>query len=506
MTSLITRFQEVMGRIKSLEAAKVPGAAALKLATIAAGNLSTSPKGIVAANAALDKVVKQIADLKAKLDQAEAGKPEAGKGGADEAPPQNDGKKLADEARKRLKSLEARGQKAIAANPRNPNAGWLAEVVANSEGRFASLEKYGDEREIESVKKHLDWLEDAVVRFEASAAEEASSGGDKPAKGGGDAAVDGNATVPDAGKLAARERKRLKSLEARGRKAIAADPGNKNDAWLTEVVEDFAGRIDELEAEGTRRQADDVKKQLDWLKENVVRFEASAKSNAAGAEGKKPKAEESPALKKAKAQYRQVMAEIRKLATAKHPGAEALAKAAAAAGNLATSPKGIEDATKALDAVMVDVSKAKAEVAKAKAEAVKGRADAAKAKRARKPRPPRRRRKPTTAQGRRRRGRGRRRRRRRREGRGREDLRHHGRRQEARGRRPRRGDEGAQAGGGQAACAARGRLGLPRRPDEPAERGAVPGLADLGRRRDQELRQGPGRGQDPRPEHLGPGA
>jgi hypothetical protein len=57
MTSLITRFQEVMGRIKALETGKVPGATALKLATIAAGNLSTSPKGIVAANAALDKVV-----------------------------------------------------------------------------------------------------------------------------------------------------------------------------------------------------------------------------------------------------------------------------------------------------------------------------------------------------------------------------------------------------------------------------------------------------------------
>jgi hypothetical protein len=381
MTSLIARFQEVMGRIKALEAKKIPGAAALKLATIAAGNLSTSAKGIVAANAALDKVVKQVADLKAKLDQAEAGaarrdtgKPDAGTGTADQAPPQHDGKKLADEARKRLKSLEARGRKAIAANPRNPNAGWLADVVASSESRFASLEKYGGEREIESVARHLDWLEDSVKRFEADAAEEASTGG-----GSAEAPPDG--VVPDAAKLAARERKRLQALEARGRKAIEADPGNRNGDWLTGVVEDFGGRIDELESEGTRRQADDVKKQLDWLKENILRFEADAKRKADEVAGKKGPVADSPALKKAKAQYRQTMAEIRKLAAAKHPRAEALKEAAAAAGNLATSPKGIEDAMNALDAVMADVTKAKAEAAKAKAEAVKERADAAKAKR-----------------------------------------------------------------------------------------------------------------------------
>lgn len=397
MTSLIARFQEVMGRIKSLEANRIPGAAALKLATIAAGNLSTSPRGIVAANAALDKVVKQLADLKAKLDKASgdaAAKPQAarpdsaqagaGKGAADTPAEPHDGKRLADEARKRLKSLEARGRKAIAANPRNPNAGWLTEVVADSEGRFAALEKYGTEPHIGDVQKHLDWLEDSVKRFEAEAAEEASSGGGT-AQGGGanakdEAAADG--VVPDAGKLAARERKRLKTLETRGRKAIEADPGNKNGDWLTEVVEDFEGRIDELESEGTRRQADDVKKQLDWLKENVVRFEADAKRKAAEASGKKPPVPDSPALKKAKAQYRQVMAEIRKLAAAKHPRADALKQAAAAAGNLATSPKGIEDAIKALDAVMADVARARGEAAKAKADAVKERADAAKAKRA----------------------------------------------------------------------------------------------------------------------------
>jgi hypothetical protein len=384
MTSLIARFQEVMGRIKGLEAGKVPGAAALKLATIAAGNLSTSPKGIVAANAALDKVVKQIADLKAKLDQAQAGKAEVGKDGAKEAvPQQHDGKKLADEARKRLKALEARGQKAIAANPRNPNAGWLAEVVANSEGRFASLEKHGTEPYIGNVQTHLDWLEDSVKRFEADAAEEGSTGGSSAKDGGGTAKDEAprDGVVPDAGKLAERERKRLKALDARGRKALAADPGKERGDWLTEVVEDFAGRIDELESEGTRRQADDVKKQLDWLKENVVRFEADAKRKAAEESGKKPQVPDSPALKQAKVQYRQVMAEIRKLAAAKSPQAESLKEAAAAAGNLATSPKGIEDAMKALDAVMADVAKATAEAAKVKAEAVKVRADAAKAKR-----------------------------------------------------------------------------------------------------------------------------
>ena len=67
MTSLVARFQELMGRIKALEASKAPDAGALKKATIAAGNLSTSPKGIVDANAALDRVEAQIADAKRKL-------------------------------------------------------------------------------------------------------------------------------------------------------------------------------------------------------------------------------------------------------------------------------------------------------------------------------------------------------------------------------------------------------------------------------------------------------
>jgi hypothetical protein len=200
-------------------------------------------------------MVKKRADLKAKLVKADAGKV-----GADEAAPQTCGKKLADGARKRMKALEARGQKAIAANPRNPNAGWLAEVVANSEGRFTALEKYGTEPYIGNVQKHLDWLEDSVKRFEADAAEEASTGGGSARDGGASAKDEAppDGVVPDAGKLAARERKRLKALETRGRKAIGDDPGNKRGDWLTEVDEDFGRRIDEVESEGTRRQADDV--------------------------------------------------------------------------------------------------------------------------------------------------------------------------------------------------------------------------------------------------------
>ena len=402
MSSLIGRFQEVMGRIKALEAQKAPGATALKLATIAAGNLSTSAKGIVAANAALDKVVGQLTDLKAKLDKAAAAT-----GARKPDTPAHDGKKLADEARRRLKALASRGEKAIAADPRNPNAGWLAEVVANSEERFAALEKYGTEREIDSVRKHLDWLEDSVVRFEAGAAEAAAAKGGAGGKGGkGTRTDDGSSAakaspdadasseqaspdadaasseaVPHADRVAARLRTRLKSLDERGQKAIAADARNPNAGWLAGVVEDFGGRIDEIEAGGSARDVDDMKKQLDWLKESVVRFEKDAKGDADDADGKKPEAEDSPALQQAKAQYKQVMAEIRKLATAKSPRAEELKDAAAAAGGLATSPRGIEAAMKALDAVMADVAKAKAEVAKAKAEAVKERAQAAKSRR-----------------------------------------------------------------------------------------------------------------------------
>ncbi len=364
MKSLIARFQEVMGRIKALEAKKAPEAGALKKAAIAAGNLSTSPKGIVAANAALDKVEAQIEDAKLKLAEAQPAE------GAPKDGAAADGKKLASEARARLQSLEARGRKAIAANPRNPNDGWLTEVVGNSEGRIVDLEQRGTQREIDSVRKDLDWLEESIVRFEAEAA-------GKPAPG--------DEPLADPAKAASDASKRLKSLAARGKKAIAADPGNTNADWLADVVRDFEGRVVELKQAKIQREADEMRKQLDWLEESVVSFEASAKENAPeGAD--KPKPVDSPALKQAKAQYKHVMAEIKKLAAAKNPQAEALKKAANDAGNLATSPKGIEKAQRALDMVLSDVAQAqtdaakvKADAAKAKADAEKGEADAAKA-------------------------------------------------------------------------------------------------------------------------------
>jgi len=265
MTSLVARFQELMGRIKALEASKAPDAGALKKATIAAGNLSTSPKGIVAANAALDQVEAQITDAKRKLTETQPGQAAP----ADGASP--DGKKLASEARQRLKSIEDRGRKAIAADPRNPNAGWLTEVVGNSEERIVDLEQRGTQREIDDVRKQLDWLEESVVRFEADAKRSAHEGADKPP------------------------------------------------------------------------------------------------------------AEDSPALKKVKAQFRHVMAEVKKLADAKVPQADALKQAAIDAGNLATSPNGIEKARLALDKVMGDAVKAKADAVKGKADAAKAEAEAAKA-------------------------------------------------------------------------------------------------------------------------------
>jgi hypothetical protein len=207
MTSLIARFQEVMGRIKALEAQKIPGAAALKLATIAAGNLSTSPKGIVAANAALDKVVKQVADLKAKLDKAVSGK------GAEQAVP-HDGKKLADEARRRLKALEARGQKAIAANPRNPNAGWLAEVVANSKRASPRSRSTAPSARSRASGSISTGSRRASVSFEAGAAEEAATKEAAPARRqGGKGDKDAEAS-PDAG---AAPGERCPSRQDRGR-------------------------------------------------------------------------------------------------------------------------------------------------------------------------------------------------------------------------------------------------------------------------------------------------
>lgn len=68
MKALVARFQNVIGQIKGLESAKVPGAAALKKAAIAAGNLATSPEGIVQANASLAQVEAQLQDVKPKAD------------------------------------------------------------------------------------------------------------------------------------------------------------------------------------------------------------------------------------------------------------------------------------------------------------------------------------------------------------------------------------------------------------------------------------------------------
>ena len=168
MKTLVARFQAVMARIKALEASKAPDAGALKKATIAAGNLSTSPKGIVQANAALDQVEAQIEDAKLKLAAAEDTAAGDGPG---------DAKTLAGEARKRLKSLEDRGRQAIAADPRNSNAGWLTDAVGDSEARIVDLEQQGTQREVDDVRKQLDWLEESIERMEADAEADAPAGG-----------------------------------------------------------------------------------------------------------------------------------------------------------------------------------------------------------------------------------------------------------------------------------------------------------------------------------------
>ena len=126
---------------------------------------------------------------------------------------------------------------------------------------------------------------------------------------------------------------------------------------------DSEARIVDLEQQGTQREVDDVRKQLDWLEESIERMEADAEADApaggklsaagkklSGALGKrlkalqerrrdplaaqlkkdgkgtalepadgKPPVEDSPALKKAKAQYQQVMAEIQQARRAKVP-------------------------------------------------------------------------------------------------------------------------------------------------------------------------------------------
>jgi hypothetical protein len=72
MKALIARFQRVMTDIKALEVPQAPEAAGLKKAAIAAGNLSTSAKGIVQANAALDAVEARVRDAKAKAGSSAA--------------------------------------------------------------------------------------------------------------------------------------------------------------------------------------------------------------------------------------------------------------------------------------------------------------------------------------------------------------------------------------------------------------------------------------------------
>lgn len=65
MQALVTRFRDTMARIKTLEAAGSPQAAALKRSAIDAGNMSTNATGIVRANAALDKVEAELATAQA---------------------------------------------------------------------------------------------------------------------------------------------------------------------------------------------------------------------------------------------------------------------------------------------------------------------------------------------------------------------------------------------------------------------------------------------------------
>ena len=81
MAALVTRFRATMARIKTLEAAGSPQAAALRRAAIDAGNMSTSAPGIVRANAALDKVEADLAIAQAQWARQSTG-------GAPQQPPQ----------------------------------------------------------------------------------------------------------------------------------------------------------------------------------------------------------------------------------------------------------------------------------------------------------------------------------------------------------------------------------------------------------------------------------
>jgi len=74
MQALVTRFGDTMARIKTLEAAGAPQAAALKRSAIDAGNMSTNATGIVRANAALDKVEAELATAQASWTKQSAGR------------------------------------------------------------------------------------------------------------------------------------------------------------------------------------------------------------------------------------------------------------------------------------------------------------------------------------------------------------------------------------------------------------------------------------------------
>ena len=124
---------------------------------------------------------------------------------------------------------------------------------------------------------------------------------------------------------AAAARKRLKSQDERGRKALAADPRNTNAGWLTDAVARLQSDIDDLEKLATERELERVDKGLDWLEGSIVSFEEGAQREAqnakseTGAEVKPQPAQESPEVKKVKAHFKRVMAEVKKLADGRTP-------------------------------------------------------------------------------------------------------------------------------------------------------------------------------------------
>jgi hypothetical protein len=237
------------------------------------------------------------------------------------------------------------------------------------------------------VQKDLDWLEDSVKGFEPMPPRKRRPGagrrGTASASAKDERPPDG--VVPDAGKLAARERKRLKALETRGRKAIGDDPGNQEGDWLTEVVEDFGGRIDELESEGTRRQAADVKKQLDWLQQTASSASRSRRQaqRPTRPRGKKPTvARIRRRCRRRRRSTGQVMAELRKLAGPRARRRSRSGKAASRRRQPGDQPQGHRGRDRRRSTRSWPTSRRpRRRPPRSKAEAVKVRADAAKAKR-----------------------------------------------------------------------------------------------------------------------------